>query len=383
MYVNHPEYSVRDILTDNNNWERYKLFHKGKLREEQIKEIDAMIHCNDPKKGFWYYYCKDCDDYIIRHLSCNSRACCRCGTRHLKKWVKKTVERMFDVDHSHLVFTLPRDIWLLIEDNWDCIRELSIAAFRVLEETMCRSAKQEITPGMICALHTFGNDIKWNVHFHTIISEGGATKNGKWKPVYYLPYEILRKKWRDYSLDIIKKHVEMTEKNQMTLLSIEHQYVNGFDIKRIKGKIPKKELVGYIARYIRHPPISNRRITDYNYDNDNVIIICKYGDTKIKYNVSFSIDEFITRIIKHIPPKHFKVIRHFGLYSRKKYVPNLVKRDKQEIISKYFGIKHTIKCPKCKRILSPIGFFSPFYPEKPPPTAVFGNKISDWCYEAS
>jgi len=26
----------------------------------------------------------------------------------------------------------------------------------------------------------------------------------------------------------------------------------------------KKELAGYIARYIRHPAISNRRIIDYN-----------------------------------------------------------------------------------------------------------------------
>ena len=92
MYVNYPKYSIRDILIDNNNWERYKLFHKGELREEQIKEIDAMLLCNDPKKGFWLYHCNDCNEDFIRHLSCNSRVCPRCGRRHLKKWVKKTVE---------------------------------------------------------------------------------------------------------------------------------------------------------------------------------------------------------------------------------------------------------------------------------------------------
>ena len=380
MYVNYPKYSIRDILIDNNNWERYKLFHKGELREEQIKEIDAMLLCNDPKKGFWLYHCNDCNEDFIRHLSCNSRVCPRCGRRHLKKWVKKTVERMLDINHSHLIFTLPSDIWLLIEDNWDCINELSNATFRVLKETMRRSAKQEINPGMICALHTYGNDIKWNVHFHTIITEGGLTKNNFYKSVYYLPYEILRKKWKYYSLDIIKKYVEMTEKNQMTIESVEHQYVNGFDIKRIKGNIPKKELVGYIARYIRHPAISNRRIIDYK--GKDVTIICKYRDTKITYNVIFSVDEFITRLIKHIPPKHFKLIHVFGLYSRIKYNPNF-KKDKQEIIPKYFGINHTIKCPKCKKILEPIGFFSPFYPDKPPPAKVFGNVISDWYCRVS
>lgn len=377
MYVNHPKYSIRDILIDNNNWEKYKLLHKGELREEQIKEVDAMLLCNDPRKGFWLYHCNDCNEDYVRHLSCNSRACCRCGRKHLKKWVKKTVERMLDIEHSHLIFTLPKDISSLLKGNWECIGELTNAAFQVLMETMCRSAKQKVTPGMICAIHTYGDEINWNVHFHTIIPEGGTTSKSKeFKSIYYLPYEIMRKKWRDYSLDIIKKYVDMTEKNQMVLISVEHQYVNGFNIRRIKGNIPKKELVGYIARYIRHPAISDRRIMDYN--NNNITILCKDAKTKIKYNIHLSADEFITRLIQHLPPKHFKLIHYFGLYSRINYMPR-IKKDKQEIIPKYFGIKHTIRCPKCMKILEPIGFFSPFYPNKPPPKKVFGNSISDWC----
>jgi hypothetical protein len=373
---NQPRYSIQNILIDNNNWERYKLLHKGELREEQIKEIDAMLLCNDPKKGFWVYYCKNCNEYSIRHLSCNSKACCRCGRRHLKMWVKKTVERMLDVEHSHLIFTLPKDISLLLKENWECITELTKSAFQVLEETMCKSAKQEVTPGMICAIHTYGDEINWNVHFHTIITEGGETKNKWFKSVYYLPYEIMRKKWRDYSLSVIKKYTEMTINNQNTIVFAEHQYKNGFNIKRIKSKIPKKELVGYIARYIRHPPISNRRIVDY--DEDKVTILCKLKETKIKYQIKFTVDSFIACLIQHISPKHFKLIHYFGLYSRIKYNP-VVKKDKQETIMNYFGVKHTIKCQKCKRTLEPIGFFSPFYPEKPPPKEVFGNSLGDWC----
>ena len=81
---NQPKYSIRDILIDNNNWERYKLFHKGELRKEQIKEVDAMLLCGDPKKGFWIYHCNDCKEDFIIHLGCNSRVCPRCGRRHLK-----------------------------------------------------------------------------------------------------------------------------------------------------------------------------------------------------------------------------------------------------------------------------------------------------------
>jgi hypothetical protein len=51
MYVNYPEYTIRDILIDNNNWERYKLFHKRELREERIKEIDAMLLCGNRQES--------------------------------------------------------------------------------------------------------------------------------------------------------------------------------------------------------------------------------------------------------------------------------------------------------------------------------------------
>lgn len=35
--------------------------------------------------------------------------------------------------------------------------------------------KTEIfTPGLVCVLHSFGRDLKWNPHIHALISEGGA-----------------------------------------------------------------------------------------------------------------------------------------------------------------------------------------------------------------
>jgi len=70
-----------------------------------------MVLCNDSNLGFIVVHCDKCkEDYTI-HLSCNSRICPRCGNRYVKKWVEIVSERMYDVDYSHIVFTLPRDIW--------------------------------------------------------------------------------------------------------------------------------------------------------------------------------------------------------------------------------------------------------------------------------
>ena len=376
MYDNSPKskYSVRNILIDNNNWEKYKLFHRAELKDYQIEEIDAMISCQDPANGFMVVHCDRCNEDFTIHKSCNSRICPRCGNKYVKRWVERTTERMHDAEYSHIVFTLPREIWKLIEGKWDCISELYRTVFKVLKEVMSASAKQKITPGMIEAGHTFGQDIKWNVHFHTICTEGGSTKNGFWKHVYYLPYRMMRMKWKYASLEVIEKYAESMEE-QMALEAMRHDYLNGFDIKRIKGKMQKKELAWYIARYIRHPPISNRRIVSYN--RNIVVILCENKETKRKWYEEFTVEEFISRLVKHIPPKGFQVVRHYGIYSKKKYERKRIVKDKQEIIQNYLG-KKFIKCPKCGENAEIIFFYKPDYREKPPPKTIFGSVLNDW-----
>lgn len=295
----------------------------------------------------------------------------------MNEWASKTVKRMLGVEHSHIVFTLPSDLWPLIKGNDACIKELSAATFRVVQETMSKSAKQDIIPGMINSLQTYGQDIKYNVHFHTIVTEGGISKKTKvWKLVHYIPYDIMRIKWKKYALDVIIKYVG--RHNQILLYDLYyHRYRNGFNLRRIKTNIPKKELVMYIARYVRHPAISNRRIV--NYDGKTVTIVCEDKERGIRWYPAFTVEEFITRLIQHIPKKNFKLIRYYGLYSRKKNnnkVP--IKRDKQESITKYFRSKHSIECPGCDKLLHLLCYFPPYSDRGPPHVIIFGERIIDY-----
>lgn len=368
-------YSVRDILLDKNHWDKYKLLHSGELRLEQVKEVDSMLLCGDPSKGFFCYYCSDCDKWFTTHLSCNSRFCSRCGKRHVDEWAEKTVKRMLDVDHYHIIFTMPDDLWLLIKDDFDCIKELSAMTYRVVVETMGQSAKKVVVPGLLCSIQTYGKDLKYNVHFHTVVTQGGMMKDGLWGRITYLPYFLLRIKWKLYVLDIITKHAKKTFDNQELLASIRfHRYHDGFNVRVIKSEISKKELVAYIARYVRHPPISDRRIM--GYDGETVTIVCE--DKQRKWYVRFSVEEFITRLIQHIPKKNFKMIRYYGLYSRKKSKKSYVKEKKQESITKYIRSKHSINCPSCGKILEVVEYFPAYSDRGPPSTEEFGKRITDW-----
>ena len=35
-------------------------------------------------------------------------------------------------------------------------------------------------PGMVAVLHTFGSDMRYHIHVHTLITFGGLTAQGQW-----------------------------------------------------------------------------------------------------------------------------------------------------------------------------------------------------------
>ena len=365
-----PKYRIQDILLDNKNWERYKLLHSGELKDYQIKAVESMLLCGDLANGFFEYKCDHCGETYIVARSCNSRFCPRCGAKHVNAWKEKISSSLLNVNHNHLIFTLPDELWEVLKDNWKCIAELSIATQKVMKESMTAVAKQQITPGTISAIQTFGEAINYNVHFHNIVTEGGNTKNNNWKSISYIPYGIIRRKWKYNSLEIITKHVELTSRIQRLLAALKYErYPNGFNIRLVKSKIPKKELVGYIARYIRHPPISNRRIIGYNDETVTILIGKNQG---LKIYKQFTVEEFIRRLVQHISPPNFKMVRHLGLYARNKKKHLNIKQ--ATILG--FGIpkKQKIPCPNCGNDLRLVSYF----PETPPPNKKLGELITDW-----
>lgn len=73
----------------------------------------------------------------------------------------------------------------------------------------------------------------------------------------------------------------------------------------------------YIGKYVKHPPITESRIIAY----DEKQVIFWYKDTKTKTKITVTMDkfEFIQILLSHIPEKNFKIVRYFGIYSRRGY----------------------------------------------------------------
>jgi len=93
------------------------------------------------------------------------------------------------------------------------------------------------------------------------------------------------------------------------------KYYYGYYVHPGRRIIPKKQIAKYTGRYVRHPAIANGRIIAY----DKKRVTFFYKDNLMrKITITRTVNDFISSLIQHIPPKQFKIVRYYGKYCRKK-----------------------------------------------------------------
>ncbi|MDP3026505.1 MAG: transposase zinc-binding domain-containing protein, partial [Nanoarchaeota archaeon] len=122
-----PKYSVRNILIDN-NWEIYKINHP-ELDRYIINEVEKMLDCCNPEKGFFYGYCENCKKEIIMHIKCNGKVCSRCGKQYVDRWVDKAKKKIFNEPHKLVSLTIPADLRSIFAGRWDLLQLLQDSAY--------------------------------------------------------------------------------------------------------------------------------------------------------------------------------------------------------------------------------------------------------------
>ena len=133
----------------------------------------------------------------------------------------------------------------------------------------------------------------------------------------------------------------------------------GFYVYAKPNLCDPKTVIKYIGRYLGRPVIATSRID--KYDGDNVTFhYNRHEDGKYIEETIPAID-FIKRLIRHIPEKHFKMIRYGGLYARHREIDSklyrAVSKSKHRIYRSFnqwrtailtsFGYD-PLECPNCK-----------------------------------
>jgi hypothetical protein len=190
----------------------------------------------------------------------------------------------------------------------------STVFFAAVETTIKQQfERKSLTPAFICVLHTFGRDLKFNPHIHVIVTEGGLTTAGKWQNMSFFPFPLLRKAFQAILLNML--HEKLGDSFKKTKAEIYKIAENGFYVRAPKSKGNIKNAVKYIGRYLGRPVIASSRIT--NYDGKNVTFHYNRHEDDKKIEETIPANEFIERVVIHIPPKYFNMIRYYGIYAQK------------------------------------------------------------------
>ena len=305
---NKPFYSTKQILQD--NFSDY--CRENQVRNVEKQEVEKMISCKNIKRGCFLYFCMTCIKYVIITFGCNSRLCSCCGKRYSDKWADNLIKKIMPkTEHKHLVFSVPDVLWWSIRNNRSLQKVLMDIAAKTIKKCFCKTLKKNLEIGIICVLHPFGRDLVFKPHVHVVATNGGFTKDNQFVKLKYISYDLLHKKWQYYLLIELKKYVAKRIIDYCFL-----KYPRGF-AAYIKPEAiwSGKHLAKYIGRYLRHPAIANSRIIFY----DKRIVRFYYLDHKTNKRIicEMKVFDFISAVIQHIPDKHFKMVRYYGLYSRK------------------------------------------------------------------
>lgn len=308
---------LKAIFLNENNWQKFLNRHKGKIRPVVKKEVDKFLHCGDMSNGFRTFKCEACPHVKNIPIRCKGKFCPTCAVGEAQKWAEIQSNDMYRTIHRHVVFTMDEGLRSIFAGHYRqaLLKGLMDEAARLMNDWF---VKQGMTPGIVVALHTFGSRLEFNPHIHMLVTMGGVTPDGKWKTYDYFPYSRLRKQWQTVVLKLIRRTLSTRAKKIVQPL-LQEAYANnpdGFYVNAPKrSHTDVKGLLAYIGRYMKRGPIALHRIIMF----DEEVVTFSYqdkrdGEWKAE---TLPVDTFIGRLVRHIPDKQFKMIRHYGLYSRR------------------------------------------------------------------
>lgn len=289
------------------------------LTAAQKRVLTDIAQCRTAALGGHVDRCTSCGYEHPFYNSCRNRHCPKCQALAQQRWIERRAERLLDVGHFHVVFTLPSELRVLAK----CApREVFDALFHATAETLLELGETRLraTLGATLVLHTWKRDLGFHPHVHAIVTSGGLALDG----------QSFRRAGRRY-LFPVKVMGKLLRGKVLALLSAAYaagafKHVDDFHDPRAFGhlvaklatlswnvyaKAPfgsSKHVLAYLGRYTHRVGIANSRLLDVT--EERVVFRTRGNATASLHPV-----EFLRRFVQHVLPDGFHKIRHIGLYA--------------------------------------------------------------------
>jgi hypothetical protein len=301
-------------------WEERYERRYGFWRAAADKAVGAYLDCGLLENGFARVRCGSCRaEYLVAFSSKGRGLCPSCAAQRgaaLAAFLREEV--LGDVGHAQWVFSIPKMLRPYFLYHRPLLGWLCRAAYETAREMIGAAlpAQDALTPGMIAVVQTFGDDLNWHPHVHALVTRGGWDRSGAWTPVPFVAGEAAALLFRHKVLAFLTREGLLDEERARLLLSWRH---SGFSV-HTSVTVPPGDGEGLerLARYLLRPPVSLERL---HLDEQARTIAYARRPGHASWLPApaapppLDPDDFLARMIMHIPEPRLHVIRYYGAYS--------------------------------------------------------------------
>jgi hypothetical protein len=388
-----PKATVQQLLL------KHHLQYDASANVHVQKVLHRLKICRTASLGYHVYRCsdEDCGEIKYQYHSCRDRHCPQCGAIKKDEWIEARMQELLPVKYYHVVFTLPHELNSLVLGHRKVLYKLM---FDASAQTLLSFAKDEkylgAVPGIISVLHTWGQQLSFHPHIHSIVSGGGIRGDGEWKDArgsspcrgrlggggFLFPLKAMSVVYKTKFLQALKELIL----NKTVIPTVGTDVPALFNLLYQKqwvlyAKAPfggPQSVIEYLGRYTHKVAVSNHRICSINDEDGSVTFAYKdYADDNKQKQMTLTAAEFIRRFAQHILPKGFTKIRTYGYLgnrNRHRRINEVLKKMKLPLhkglvkiplelrMMERYGIIDVKECPCCKQ--KTLQLLKIFYPWK-------------------
>jgi hypothetical protein len=297
----------------------------------EARILRLLAQCGTGELGFAEYACPGCARVEVIPRGCGNRHCPRCQGRLARAWLERQQADLLDTTYYHAVFTLPHALLPL------CVArpaELYGLLFDAAAQTLLRFGRERLggSLGVTMVLHTWGQRLNLHPHVHAIVTGGALDANGCWRPNrrrgFLFPVRALGAVFRG-------------------------KFLTGLTTLKERGAVPappggwpklwqtlgqspwvvyckrpfagSEQVLSYLSQYTHRVALSERRLEAFDPAARTVTFRWRdYADAGAVKRENLPVDEFLRRFRRHLLPRGFTKVRHYGLLAnhvRKTRVP--------------------------------------------------------------
>jgi hypothetical protein len=365
----------------------------GFWRPVIARTVEKFLTCGDLHEGFARVRCPKCRYEFFVAFSCRRR--CLCPSCHQKRALVIANHIARDVCapvcHRQFVFTVPKRLRIFLRFDRQLLGELPRLAWQtVLEVYRAVLDRSDVTPGMVAAIHTFGQVLHFHPHLHALVSDGALAPDGTFIPLPELDGEPFEKLWQRKVFDLLLKRGKINESLVQQMLSWKH---SGFDVN-FAVRLGPDDLAARarLAQYMLRCPFSLERMIRVTEQGKVLYLAEKrapqrfpkparadlVGGVARNFQIFDPLD-FIAELTQHIPEPRRHLVRYFGFYSSRARgrrakangehpaivqgddhhsSPHQARRRWAALIQQVWRVD-PLECPRCGSMMKIVSFINP------------------------